>query len=138
MPVVETSIPILKLAMANPTITSLADDKSPSSTVTEPLYGSHTRFELELEFVTMIGNPKYLQYLAAQKYLQSPAFIAYLQYLRYFEKAPYVQYLLYPGPSLQALQLLQTEEFRRDILRPDIVGAWAETLLRAGESGIGK
>lgn len=101
----------------------------------EPLYGSHTRFELELEFVTMLGNPRYLQYLATQKLLQSPPFIAYLQYLRYFEKAPYVQYLLYPGPSLRALQLLQTEEFRRDILRPDVVGAWAETLLRAGEDG---
>ena len=116
---------------------STASELNPSSTAAEPLYGSHTRFELELEFVTMIGNPQYLQYLAAQKYLQSPPFVAYLQYLRYFEKAPYVQYLLYPGPSLRALQLLQTEEFRRDILRPDVVGAWAETLLRAGENGNG-
>jgi mediator of RNA polymerase II transcription subunit 31 len=27
----------------------------------------------------------------------------------------------YPGPSLRALELLQQESFRRDILRPDVM-----------------
>ena len=120
--------------MAAPTATSSSRNDSPPSTPPEPLYGSHTRFELELEFVTMLSNPSYLSYLATQKYLQSPPFIAYLNYLQYFTKAPYTQYLLYPGPSLRALQLLQIEDFRRDVMRPDVVGAWAEGLLRAEDS----
>ena len=27
----------------------------------------------------------------------------------------------YPGPTLKALELLQQEQFRKDILRPDVV-----------------
>ncbi|MCJ1244172.1 suppressor of hpr1 [Trapelia coarctata] len=101
--------------------------KSPASG--EPLYGGFTRFELELEFVTLLASPPYLSYLATTKLLQHPTFIAYLRYLLYWTEPRYVRYLSYPGPTLKALELLQQEDFRRDILRPEIVGRLAEGFL---------
>jgi len=92
----------------------------------EPLYGGYTRFELELEFVQSLANPYYLNHLASQKLLQDPAFIAYLDYLQYFTKPEYTKYLTYPGPTLKALELLQQERFRQDILSPDTVSRLVE------------
>lgn len=73
-----------------------------------------------LQFVQCLGNPRYLTHLAAQKHLSDPAFVAYLSYLRYWSRPPYVKYLTYPGPTLKALQLLQSERFRRDIIHPTL------------------
>ncbi|MCJ1384663.1 suppressor of hpr1 [Xylographa soralifera] len=95
----------------------------------EPLYGGFTRFELELEFVTLLASPPYLSHLATTKLLQHPPFVAYLEYLLYWTKPDYVKYLSYPGPTLKALELLQQEDFRRDVLRPDVVGRLAEGFL---------
>ncbi|KAI4210736.1 MAG: hypothetical protein LQ351_006411 [Letrouitia transgressa] len=89
--------------------------------VEEPRYGGFTRFELELEFVQSLANPFYLNHLASQKLLQDPSFVEYLKYLQYFTEPEYVKYLSYPGPTLKALELLQQERFRRDILSPDVV-----------------
>ena len=98
-----------------------------------PLYGGFTRFELELEFVQSLGNPRYLNHLASQKLLQDPAFVAYLEYLQYFTKQEYVKFLNYPGPTLKALELLQQERFRAEILSPEVMiafeNAWAEESL---------
>ncbi|SPO03900.1 related to SOH1 protein [Cephalotrichum gorgonifer] len=94
----------------------------------EPRYGGFTRFEIELEFVQCLANPFYLNHLAAHKYLSRPEFIAYLDYLQYWSQPPYVNYLTYPGPTLRHLDLLQRENFRRDILSPDLV----ERLLEEG------
>ncbi len=33
---------------------------------------------------------------------------------------------MYPGPTLKALQLLQQEQFRKDILSPETVGRMVE------------
>lgn len=109
----------------------------PSEPPSEPLYASHTRFALELEFVSLLASPAYLSYLASSpiKYLSSPPFIAYLKYLLYWTRPPYVQYLAYPGPTLKALEMLQKEEFRRDVLRPEVVAAWGEGLLRGAGGG---
>ena len=74
-----------------------------------------------VQFVQCLANPLYLNHLAAQKYLSRPEFIAYLDYLQYWSKPPYVKYLTYPGPTLRHLELLQRENFRRDILSPDLV-----------------
>ena len=46
-----------------------------------------------------------------------------------------MQYLAYPGPTLKALEMLQKEEFRRDVLRPEVVAAWGEGLLRGAGGG---
>ncbi|KAL8787897.1 MAG: hypothetical protein Q9213_001924 [Squamulea squamosa] len=95
----------------------------------EPLYGGFTRFELELEFVQALANPYYLNHLASQKLLQDPSFVAYLRYLQYFTQPEYTKYLSYPGPTLKALELLQQERFRQEILSPDIVAHLAEQML---------
>ncbi|KAF3764993.1 hypothetical protein M406DRAFT_70500 [Cryphonectria parasitica EP155] len=87
----------------------------------EPKYGGFTRFEIELDFVQSLANPHYLNHLAAQKLLQQPAFIAYLKYLQYWRKPPYLRYLAYPGPTLRNLELLQQEQFRKDIISPAVV-----------------
>ena len=83
-----------------------------------------------------LANPQYLNYLASQKIFDDPEFIAYLDYLQYFKEPKYARYLSYvarlalvafdeltsrsyPGPTLRALELLQVERFRKDILIPE-------------------
>ncbi|KAI9856214.1 MAG: hypothetical protein M1824_005523 [Vezdaea acicularis] len=72
------------------------------------------------------ANPLYLNHLATQKLFEDPCFVAYLDYLQYFSKPEYISFLTYPGPTLKALQLLQLEQFRKDILNPLMV----ETLIQ--------
>ena len=88
----------------------------------ETLYGGYTRFELELEFVAMLSSPLYLNHLASLKLLQTPDFVAYLKYLQYWTRPEYIKYLSYPGPTIRALELLQEERFRTEILSPEVVG----------------
>jgi len=52
--------------------------------------------------------------------------VAYLNYLQYFSRPEYTKYLMYPGPALKALQLLQQEQFRKDILSPETVARLIE------------
>ncbi|KAL1638918.1 Mediator of RNA polymerase II transcription subunit 31 [Diplodia intermedia] len=104
---------------------------APAAAAAEPLYGGFTRFELELEFVQCLANPWYLNHLAVQKYLDSPDFVAYLDYLQYFAQPQYAKYLTHPGPTLRALQLLQQEQFRKEIIMPDTVGRMIEEGVRA-------
>ena len=87
----------------------------------ETLYGGYTRFELELEFVSMLSSPLYLNHLASLKLLQAPDFVAYLHYLRYWTRPEYIGYLSYPGPTLRALEMLQEERFRTEVLSPEVV-----------------
>ncbi|EOA90106.1 Mediator of RNA polymerase II transcription subunit 31 [Exserohilum turcicum] len=86
-----------------------------------PGLGGYSRFELELEFVQCLANPVYLNFLAQQKTLDRPDFVAYLAYLQYFQQPQYARFLHHPGPTLRALQLLQQERFRQDILAPGLV-----------------
>ncbi|PPJ56107.1 hypothetical protein CBER1_02046 [Cercospora berteroae] len=85
-------------------------------------HGGHDRFTLELEFVQMLANPQYMSYLADKKLLENEEFVAYLDYLQYFRDPTYLRYLQYPGPTLRALELLQEERFRKDILSPEVAG----------------
>lgn len=128
--------------MADTTKESMADVKTeqpPSEPPpipeqqSEPLYGGFTRFELELEFVSSLSSPLYLNHLASQKLLQSPEFIAYLAYLRYWTQPEYIRYLSYPGPTLRALELLQEERFRMEILSPEIVGRLMRETMEASQ-----
>ncbi|KAI0475967.1 SOH1-domain-containing protein [Xylariaceae sp. FL0804] len=97
----------------------------------EPMYGGFSRFEIELEFVQSLANPYYLNHLASQKLLNEPAFVAYLAYLQYWSRPPYVKYLIYPGPTLKHLELLQEERFRQDIISPERVQALAAEGVKA-------
>ena len=62
----------------------------------------------------------YLNHLAATKHFDDPAFVAYLDYLQYFKRPEYVVYLSYPAATLKALEMLQQERFRKDIIMPDL------------------
>ncbi|KEF58574.1 uncharacterized protein A1O9_06500 [Exophiala aquamarina CBS 119918] len=100
-----------------------------------PVPLSH-RFTLELEFVLCLANPQYLQYLAITylHLLNKPQhaadaedsdaarFARYLNYLYNYWRTPeYVHYLTHPGATLRNLELLQQEQFRKDVIRPDVI-----------------
>ncbi|RDW67327.1 mediator of RNA polymerase II transcription subunit 31 [Aspergillus mulundensis] len=108
----------------------------PPATLTNP------RFTLELEFVSSLANPYYLSHLAVNypsllgisksgneseinddnSDPDAEAFAAYLAYLYSYWKTPeYSQFLTHPGATLRALRLLQEENFRRDIIRPQVI-----------------
>ncbi|CAG8186856.1 unnamed protein product [Penicillium salamii] len=107
------------------------ESEQPPPTLTNP------RFTLELEFVSSLANPYYLSHLAVtypnllgnsrddDNGSSSPdaqAFAAYLAYLYSYWKTPeYSQFLTHPGPTLRALRLLQEENFRRDIILPQVI-----------------
>jgi mediator of RNA polymerase II transcription subunit 31 len=80
-----------------------------------------TRWEVELEFVQSLANLQYLHYLAQSKHLEDPQFLAYLKYLEYWRQPRYAKHLVYPN-CLHVLTLLQSKEFRQQILRADAVG----------------
>lgn len=110
-----------------------------------------------LQFVQCLSNPYYLQYLAAEKYLDNEEFIAYLEYLQYFQEPKYLKYLQYvnwrgpryscllntndcsryPGPTLRALELLQEERFRKEIIIPAVVEAMVNSGIEAAANGAG-
>ncbi len=100
------------------------------------------RFTLELEFVLCLSHPGYLQHLAlTYPHLLNPPtsknsasqsneasdsdaakFARYLSYLySYWRKPEYSKYLTYPGATLRNLELLQQEQFRKDLIRPDLI-----------------
>ena len=103
-----------------------------------------------------LSNPLYLQYLADQKYFEDEEFVAYLHYLQYFQEDKYLKYLQYevrtsltvaaalmvppryPGPTLRALELLQQEQFRKDILSPALVDAMVREGFEAATSGLNR
>ncbi|CAM9023621.1 unnamed protein product [Wickerhamomyces anomalus] len=72
-------------------------------------------------FVQALANLQYLNFLAQNKYLQDSNFLHYLKYLEYWRKPEYAKYLVYPN-CLHILTLLQTEQFREQILRADVAG----------------
>ena len=50
------------------------------------------------------------------------SFARYLSYLYSYWRTPeYSQYLTYPGATLRNLELLQQEQFRKDLIRPDVI-----------------
>jgi mediator of RNA polymerase II transcription subunit 31 len=114
------------------------------------------RFTLELEFVLSLSNPYYLSHLAlTYPHLLNPPqdpsqsssqrsslsesepesdaskFASYLSYLyNYWRQPEYARFLTHPGATLRNLELLQQEQFRKDIIRPDVI----EKLLATGSS----
>jgi len=97
----------------------------------EPRYGGYSRFEIECEFVTSLGNPTYMQWLSTQSYWKDARFVAYLDYLQYWKQPPYTRYLMFPGPTLKALELLQKETFRDAISRPEVAEGLKAEWMRA-------
>lgn len=79
-----------------------------------------TRWEIELEFVQSLANIQYVNYLAQNGYFNSAEFLNYLKYLNYWKQPLYAKYLVYPN-CLHILTLLQTEEFRKNIVNPEFM-----------------
>ena len=86
------------------------------------------RFMLELEFLSLLSNPKYLHYLAQNKYLEDPAFLNFLRYLRYWKRSEYLIFVAFP----QALQILDAlvdqETFRENLKLSHFVEALHEQI----------
>lgn len=97
------------------------------------------RYIIEMEFVQMLANVQYLQFLARQGYLDQPAFVQYLAYLRYWQGREYAKHLIFPQ-CLHFLELLQTQRFRDALRRDDAVALIAQQQHAAffGGAGIGK
>jgi mediator of RNA polymerase II transcription subunit 31 len=80
----------------------------------------------------------YLHHLASQKYFENEEFVNYLAYLLYFQEPKYLKYLQYPGPTLRALELLQEERFRRDLLNPAVPAAMIAEGFEAATAGLSR
>jgi len=101
-------------------------------------YGGYSRWQLELELVQSLSNPLYLHHLGVNKYYDDPAFVAYLEYLDYWREPQYLKYLQYPGPTLRALELLQQEQFRKDIVSPALVDDMVRLGFEAATAGLSR
>lgn len=133
----------------------MAANASPPPSLPSTFKSPSPRFTLELEFVLSLSNPYYLSHLALNypQLLNPPKdpefssassepasesdaskFASYLSYLyKYWRKPEYARFLSHPGATLRNLELLQQEQFRRDIIRPDVI----EKLLAAGSEDYG-
>lgn len=96
-----------------------------------------TRWEIELEFVQSLANTQYLTYLAQLGYFKDESFLNYLNYLNYWKQPSFAKFLVYPD-CLHILTLLQSEQFRNEILNPnftnvlynDMTEYWKEPLFK--------
>lgn len=79
-----------------------------------------TRFQLELEFVMSLSNPRYVHHLAMGNFFDDPSFVAYLAYLTYWQSPSYAKFLHYPH-ALYFLDQLQRLEFRKAMQNPRAV-----------------
>ena len=78
------------------------------------------RFQIELEFVQCLANPNYLNFLAQRGYFKEKCFVNYLKYLHgYWTQPAYVKFLKYPL-CLHFLELLQHEDFRKEIVNAQV------------------
>ena len=89
-----------------------------------------TRWEIELEFVQSLSNIPYVNYLAQNNYLQDPSFINYLKYLEYWSEPEYSKYLVYPNCLHILKLLLLLEQFRRDIVNPEVMNTLMNDMVK--------
>lgn len=92
-----------------------------------------TRWEVELEFVQSLANIQYVNWLAQNDYLADPAFVNYLQYLSYWKEPKYAKYVVYPD-CLHVLTLLQSEDFRKSIVNPELINTLMNDMVKRWQS----
>ena len=99
--------------------TSLAPTRRPDAMTPPELDGvtDKDRFELELEFVSALANPRYVHHLAKEGFLRDSRFVAFLRHLSYWERPEYAKFILYPH-ALRFRRELEREEFRRAMENP--------------------
>ncbi len=78
------------------------------------------RFVVELEFVELLSNVRYLQHLAQSGLLEDDRLIRYLEYLQYWRRPEYVRYIQHPH-ALYFLEMLLKPEFRKRMTDPGYV-----------------
>ncbi|TID24028.1 SOH1-domain-containing protein [Venturia nashicola] len=105
----------------------------PKQVPDEPRYGGFSRFELELEFVQCLSNPWYIHELWRRKLFDEKEFVAYLDYLQYFKTPKYARFLSYPGTTLQNLELLQQDLFRKECGNIGLIHKLCEEGIRSAE-----
>jgi hypothetical protein len=76
--------------------TSLNPNPNPNSNPNTIVPPDNERFLIELEFVQNLSNPKYLSYLAQNRYYEKADFMDFLRYLQYFRKPAYLKHLIFP------------------------------------------
>lgn len=113
------------------------------ATVPPPVNTAVPRFTIELEFVSCLANPMYLQYLGTNfHHLLNPPetndgrepdansdaykFARYLRYLLYWKKPEYSRFLTHPAATIRNLELLQNQSFRSSVQHPDLTARLAE------------
>lgn len=79
------------------------------------------RLACDLEFVQALSNVRYLHYLAINKFFVEPEFLAYLASLRYWKEPEYARLLQFPQCLAFLDNLLDNEEFRKQLGQPDFI-----------------
>jgi hypothetical protein len=87
---------------------------------TEDNAGTHARFIVELEFVQMLSNVEYLEFLSSHHFLDQPAFISYLHHLSYWDTPRYSTHLRYPQ-CLYFLHQLRDPRFRAQLAKHEFI-----------------
>ncbi len=97
-------------------LTTMCDN---NATMTLP--DDAVRFHVELEFVQNLSNPKYLNYLAQNGFLQQDKFISYLKYLTYWKQPQFLSYILFPQCLRFLDALIDNPMFCRELSVPQFV-----------------
>ena len=79
------------------------------------------RFLIELEFIQNLSNPKYLSYLAQNRYFQDASFMEFLKYLQYFKEPKYLRHLIFPTCLTFLDELIKNAHFRHELLSPAFI-----------------
>ena len=104
--------------MATANTTSIVDSDSNSNAIELLFEDNQLRFELELEFVSLLSNPYYLRSLAQNGYFDennSNNILNYIKYLQYWHSPEYIIYLEHPH-CLYFLEMLMNSSFRAALL----------------------
>lgn len=79
------------------------------------------RFYLDLEFVQLLCNAKYLQYLAQNNYFTNDQFMNYIRYLSYWKDPNYAQYIHFPQCLGILDMIIEQKSFRDSLKFPQFV-----------------
>ena len=96
-------------------------DKTDQGSEEIVLPSDEERFLIDVEFIQNLSNPKYLSYLAQNKYFQDSSFMEYLKYLRYFKEPEYTCHLIFPTCLTFLDELIENTRFRHELLSPAFI-----------------
>ncbi len=68
------------------------------------------RIEEDIEFLNMLSNPFYIEFLIENEYLEDENFLAYLKYLDYLKDDRMIKFIKYPV-AFKLLENIQNVKF---------------------------